>query len=180
MATIKRYPNRKLYDTQAKRYVTLDEIAGMIRQGQDVEVVDHETGKDITSLVLSQIILGQERQRSGFLPRALMTSLIRAGGDTLEFFLRSLQQTLGLPPNHVEERLRSLVDRGVLSSEQAQEVLRALELPPRDRSQVDQDLARLLQRLNIPTQEDVAQLQVKLAELSRQLAALADELDPPR
>ncbi len=179
MPTIKRYPNRKLYDTQAKRYVTLDEIAGMIRQGQDVEVIDHETGKDITSLILSQIILGQERRRSGFLPRSLMTSLIRAGGDTLEFFLRSLQQTLNLAPDHVEERLRSLVDRGILSPEQAQEVIRALELPPRDRAQ-DENLAQLLQRLNIPTQEDVAQLQVKLAELSRQLAALADELDDPR
>ena len=53
MPTIKRYPNRKLYDTEAKRYVTLDSIALMIQHGRDVQVIDHETGEDLTNLTLS-------------------------------------------------------------------------------------------------------------------------------
>ncbi|MCB0161660.1 MAG: polyhydroxyalkanoate synthesis regulator DNA-binding domain-containing protein, partial [Caldilineaceae bacterium] len=77
MPVIKRYPNRKLYDTEAKTYVTLDEITEMIRAGRDVQVIDHETGDDLTTLTLSQIILEQEKKSAGFLPRSLLTSLIR-------------------------------------------------------------------------------------------------------
>ena len=89
MPVIKRYPNRKLYDTEAKTYVTLDEITEMIRAGRDVQVIDHETGDDLTTLTLSQIILEQEKKSAGFLPRSLLTSLIRTGGDTLEQVLRT-------------------------------------------------------------------------------------------
>jgi len=92
MPTIKRYPNRKLYDTEAKRYVTLDQITQMIRNGDDVQVVDYETGADLTTLTLTQIILEQEKKSAdGFLPRSLLTSLIRTGGGTLEQLLRSVQ-----------------------------------------------------------------------------------------
>ena len=84
MPIIKRYPNRKLYDTEAKRYVTLDSITHMIHDGQEVQVVDHETGEDLTNLTLSQIIFEQEKKGSGLLPRALLTNLVRAGGDTFD------------------------------------------------------------------------------------------------
>ena len=90
MPIIKRYPNRKLYDTEAKRYVTLDSITQMIHEGQEVQVVDHETGEDLTNLTLSQIIFEQEKKGSGLLPRALLTNLVRAGGDTFEQVRRAL------------------------------------------------------------------------------------------
>ena len=56
MLVIKRYPNRKLYDTEAKRYITLDGITELIHRGEDLHVVDHETGEDLTTVTLSQII----------------------------------------------------------------------------------------------------------------------------
>ena len=65
MPIIKRYPNRKLYDTEAKRYVTLETITQMIHEGQEVQVVDHETGEDLTNLTLSQIIFEQEKKGGG-------------------------------------------------------------------------------------------------------------------
>ena len=68
--TIKRYPNRKLYNTDTKRYITLDGIAELIRDGESVQVVDHTTNEDLTSLTLSQIIFEQEKKKSGFLPCA--------------------------------------------------------------------------------------------------------------
>ena len=61
MPIIKRYPNRKLYDTAAKQYVSLDGIAAMIRRGDEVQVVDHATGEDLTTLTLTQIIVEQEK-----------------------------------------------------------------------------------------------------------------------
>jgi polyhydroxyalkanoate synthesis repressor PhaR len=57
MPLIKRYPNRKLYDTEAKSYITLEGVAALIRNGEDVQVIDHESGEDLTTLTLTQIIL---------------------------------------------------------------------------------------------------------------------------
>ncbi len=62
MPLIKRYPNRKLYDTEAKRYVTLENITEMIQKGEEVQVVDYESGEDLTNLTLTQIILEQEKK----------------------------------------------------------------------------------------------------------------------
>ena len=80
MPVIKRYPNRKLYDTEAKGYITLEQIGELIRDGQDIQVVDHATGEDLTALTLTQVILEQERKRSGSLPQTVLTGLIQAGG----------------------------------------------------------------------------------------------------
>jgi polyhydroxyalkanoate synthesis repressor PhaR len=80
---IKRYPNRKLYDTTAKRYVTLDGIAGLVREGQEILVLEHTTGDDLTTLVLTQIICEQERKPGGYLPRTLLIGLIQAGEEAL-------------------------------------------------------------------------------------------------
>ena len=67
MPIIKRYPNRKLYDTEAKKYITLDGIAELIRQGEEVVVIDHTTNEDLTAVTLTQIIFEQEKKSSGFL-----------------------------------------------------------------------------------------------------------------
>ena len=66
MPQIKRYPNRKLYDTEAKRYVTLDELAGLIQAGADIQVIDHESGEDLTNVTLTQVVLEQQKKSSGF------------------------------------------------------------------------------------------------------------------
>jgi len=75
---IKRYANRKLYNTEAGAYVSLEQIAEMIRGGAEVRVVDHVTGDDLTVLTLSQIIVEQARNSRSDLPRAALMALIRA------------------------------------------------------------------------------------------------------
>jgi polyhydroxyalkanoate synthesis repressor PhaR len=77
MPVIKRYPNRKLYDTAARRYISLDGIADLIRDGAEVQVVEHDTGDDLTALILMQIIVEQEKRQSGFLPRPVFASLVQ-------------------------------------------------------------------------------------------------------
>ena len=62
---IKRYPNRKLYDTDAKRYVRLNDIAKMIQAGHEIQVVDHTTQEDLTAVTLTQIIFEQEKKEGG-------------------------------------------------------------------------------------------------------------------
>ena len=104
MPVIKRYPNRKLYDTEAKRYITLNEIAALIRAGEEVIVTDHATDEDLTAVVLTQIIFEQEKAQRGFLPKAVLTNLVRAGGDTLGTLRRGLSLPLDLW-RHVDEEI---------------------------------------------------------------------------
>ena len=88
MLTIKKYSNRRLYDTDESRYITLDELAGRVRQGNDVRVVDAKSGADLTQVTLTQIIV-ESRGLARLLPAPLLMQLIRLGDDMLaEFFSR--------------------------------------------------------------------------------------------
>ena len=78
---IKRYANRKLYDTQHSRYVTLDQISEMIRAGEDVKIVDNKTKEDLTSVTLAQIIFEEEKKQRSFLPLTAMRNIIQNGGE---------------------------------------------------------------------------------------------------
>jgi polyhydroxyalkanoate synthesis repressor PhaR len=90
---IKRYSNRKLYDTQESRYVTLEEIEEMIRGGKEISVVDASTGEDLTSVTLAQIILENERNRRAALPSAFLHQLIKHGEAWHEFVQRSMRSS---------------------------------------------------------------------------------------
>ncbi|HVT56816.1 MAG TPA: polyhydroxyalkanoate synthesis regulator DNA-binding domain-containing protein [Thermoanaerobaculia bacterium] len=76
---IKRYESRKLYDTEESRYVSLEEIAGWIREGQEVRVLDNATAGDVTSQTLTQIILDEGRRGTSSLPSELLHDLVRLG-----------------------------------------------------------------------------------------------------
>ena len=80
---INRYGSRKLYDSVASRYVSMQAVAEMIRGGQEVEIVDNETGEDVTVQVLTQVISEQGRRGSSF-PSGLLHDLIRAGEEALQ------------------------------------------------------------------------------------------------
>ena len=91
---IKRYSNRKLYDTQESRYVTLEEIEEMIRGGKEISVVDASTGEDLTSVTLAQILLENERNRRAVLPSAFLHQLVKHGEAWQDFVQRSMRSSL--------------------------------------------------------------------------------------
>jgi polyhydroxyalkanoate synthesis repressor PhaR len=91
---IKRYSNRKLYDTQESRYVTLEEIEEMIRAGREISVADATSGEDLTSVTLTQIILENERNRRANLPSAFLHQLIKHGEAWQDFVQRTMRSSL--------------------------------------------------------------------------------------
>ena len=91
---IKRYSNRKLYDTQESRYVTLEEIEEMIRAGKEISVVDAASGEDLTSVTLTQIILENERAHRGSLPTGFLHQFIKHGEAWQDFLQRSMKSSL--------------------------------------------------------------------------------------
>jgi polyhydroxyalkanoate synthesis repressor PhaR len=93
---VKKYGNRRLYDTGDSRYITLDELSAKIRGGTDVRIVDAQTGDDLTQATLAQIIL-ESGSAARLLPTPLLTQLVRLGDDGLaEFFSRYVSSALEL------------------------------------------------------------------------------------
>jgi polyhydroxyalkanoate synthesis repressor PhaR len=92
---ITRYPNRRLYDRNQGRYVTLQDIADLVRQGKTVAVRDSKTGEDLTRSILTQIILEHHPERMELFPVAVLNSMIRANGTTLMFLREYFRQALG-------------------------------------------------------------------------------------
>jgi polyhydroxyalkanoate synthesis repressor PhaR len=86
---IKKYANRRLYNTHSSSYVTLDHLAQMVREGTDFEVRDARTGDDITRSVLAQIIFDEENKGQHLLPIQFLRQLIRFYGDSMQAFLPS-------------------------------------------------------------------------------------------
>src|SRR5213595_3659576 len=82
--TIKKYANRRLYDTESSAYITLDRLAAMVREGREFEVVDAKTGEDITRQVLTQIIVDEEARGATMLPLNFLKQLIGLYGNSME------------------------------------------------------------------------------------------------
>ena len=82
--TIKKYANRRLYDTESSAYITLDRLAEMVREGREFEVVDAKTGEDITRQVLTQIIVEEEARGSTMLPVNFLKQLIGLYGNSMQ------------------------------------------------------------------------------------------------
>ena len=85
--TIKKYANRRLYDTESSTYITLDRLAQMVREGREFEVVDAKTGEDITRQVLTQIIVEEEARGSTMLPISFLKQLIGLYGNSMQNFV---------------------------------------------------------------------------------------------
>jgi polyhydroxyalkanoate synthesis repressor PhaR len=177
---IKRYPNRKLYNTESKQYITLEEISDLIRDGAEVRVVDHASGEDLTAVTLTQIIFELEKKQSGFLPRSILSGLIQAGGERIGALQRTLASTLGLShlvDEEISHRLHTLKEEGQLTELDAENLQKKL-VSPRFRSIEDvrlryfidfpphQDLDNILIDLEIPTRNDLQKLIRQIDELT--------------
>jgi polyhydroxyalkanoate synthesis repressor PhaR len=179
MIIIKRYPNRKLYNTNEKKYVTLDGIAQLILQGDEIQILDHASGEDLTALTLTQIIFEMEKKQGGFLPRSVLTGLIQSGGQTLSSLRKTLANPLNLKVHvdiEIQRRLERLTLLGELSEEEGQELAKKLiSSEPRGQDASvpsEADLEALLTSRGVPTAEDIQYLNEKLDEMASKLDAL--------
>jgi polyhydroxyalkanoate synthesis repressor PhaR len=117
---VKRYANRKLYDTQRSRYVTLEDIAEMIRTGEDVRVVDNQSKEDLTAVTLAQIIFESEK-KLGRMPLSLLRGLIQSGEDALSDLVnRAVRE----PVQNIRAEVERTVERVVRGGEEVREEAR--------------------------------------------------------
>jgi polyhydroxyalkanoate synthesis repressor PhaR len=182
MIIIKRYPNRKLYNTDSKRYVTLEQLADLIRSGSEVQILDHATGEDLTAVTLTQIIFEQEKKQGGYLPRSVLTGLIQSGGQTLANLRRALASPLDLF-HHIDleiiRRIDELVRTGTLTDEEG-EHLEQMMITESTRSGAitgfsEAQIERVLAERDVPTQEDLKKLNENLEGLIAKLGELSEK-----
>jgi polyhydroxyalkanoate synthesis repressor PhaR len=156
---IKRYANRKLYNTAASRYITLRGIAELLERGEDVKVIDNETGEDMTAVTLSQVLVETERGgRSA--PGSLLSELLQRGGSAL---VDRLKQGVDEAREDLDE-LRENV-RGLMGANGAK----------REAGGAHNELERLFQRgfermaqaLDIPRRSELREITERLDRLTR-------------
>jgi len=144
---IKKYANRKLYDTRTSRYITLDGIAELVREGHEINVVDRANGTDLTQLTLSQVVLSHEKRGPA--------RLVDAGGEVIhergQALLDYVRKTLNVPSdlrNQMERRREDLEERA------------------------DDAMAVALRRLRIPSHTDIDRINARLDRITAQLKKL--------
>ena len=144
---IKKYANRKLYDTRTSRYITLEGIAELVRNGHEIRVVDRDNGRDLTQVTLSQIVLSQEKRGPA--------RLVGAGGDVIheggQALLDYVRKTLNVPSdlrNQMERRREDLEEKA------------------------DETIERALRRLRIPSHTDIDRINGRLDRIAVQLKKL--------
>ncbi|HEY8952094.1 MAG TPA: polyhydroxyalkanoate synthesis regulator DNA-binding domain-containing protein [Candidatus Dormibacteraeota bacterium] len=139
---IKKYANRKLYDTRTSSYITLEGIAALVRDGHEIKVMDRETGQDLTQVTLSQIVLSEEKRGPSHL---IDGGALQERGQALLDYVR---KTLNVPSDLVNQMERR---RGDLEG------------------MVDEAIERALHRLRIPSHTDIDKINKRLDRLSAQL-----------
>ena len=124
---LKKYANRRLYDTEKSVYVTLQEVADGIRRGRQVKVVDAQTKEDVTAFILTQIVLEEAKNKNALLPTPLLHMIIQFGDNVLvEFFENYLQQIIQSYLAHktaFEEQFRQWIGAGMNLSEMARRTM---------------------------------------------------------
>jgi len=183
---IKRYRNRKLYNTHTKRYITLEEIDELIKEQEEIKVIDNTTGEDITSTTLSQIIFELEKNRSGFLPISLLFSLVQSSGNRIEDLRQNIFNSLNLAHHYdveIERRVNQLIETGEFSQEEGNRLLeKLLNVSSRREDLMENIEGRIvdfLRQRQIPTNSDLHTLIQKIDSLSKKVEELNQSSEKP-
>ncbi|GEL71798.1 MULTISPECIES: polyhydroxyalkanoate synthesis regulator DNA-binding domain-containing protein [Myxococcus] len=207
---IKRYTNRKLYDTVESRYVTLDEIAAMIKEGTEVRIVDNRTKEDLTSVTLAQIIFEEEKKKNQ-MPLSVLREIIRHPGESISGFIqKEVSPRVASIREEAESRLDKLLRRDenapraegepeapVAAAEDttAADTAAAAGLSPADllkasqrafeewQRRIDERVKHVVENLtgNLPALgRDMASLTQRLDELEKKLEQAEQQKGPPK
>ena len=184
---IKRYANRKLYNTQTSRYITLKGIAELLDAGKEVRVIDKETGEDITSVALSQILVDSERSHTQP-SETLLSQILGRGGDALYDALRKGVDDANEGIGDFQDRVRRMVggadtQRGQREASEGEEEGNErgerrqhgfFQAPPELDNLVQNAVERVFRMLDLPRRSDVESLNQNLERVAGAVKALEE------
>ncbi len=172
---IKRYANRKLYNTETSRYITLKGIAELLEEDEEVQVIDNESGEDITSVTLSQILVDTERSNRA-VPGNLLSELVQRGGDAL---YGALRRSMGDASDGLDDFQRNM--RRLLGTKEGEaggtRDWIAFTPPDMDRV-VQRTIERVFKALDLPRRSDIEALNQRLDRVVDAIESLDDSQRP--
>lgn len=180
---IKKYLNRKLYDTKEKKYVNLSEISRLIREGIDLKVIDNHSKKDITPLVLAQIIVEQEKTKKIMLPSLLSPlNLLGKGGESMLFLTKKMLLAgigiLSLTREKAEKIAEDLIKRGEINNSESKEfVMELLDKAEKEKNKliekIKPDIEKEIEKINYSLRDSVVNLEKKIDDLSNKIEQIS-------
>lgn len=177
---IKKYPNRKLYDTRASCYVTLEDIGKMIKRGEEVTVLDYKTKADVTAIILTQILYEQEKNKQAILPLTMLKNIIMSGsGSIFEFMQKYVLSSLSQAANvkvEAERYIDRLIHKGELTKGEGKSLLKELASSAQKgfdelQHKIDERISNTLQKVS-----RVSEIQTNIASLTKKIDKLEKKM----
>jgi len=181
MHLIKKYSNRKLYDTKDKRYLTMDQLAELIKSGEEVSVMDNETGDDLTSSIVSQLLARENSAVEKAVPSRVLMQMLRKGRGTLfgygKKYVSLWQSALTLSKDEIEKLVNNLVNSKEISESEAKNLKNEIlgfanNLKSWIIENIDQGVSEGLQRMNLSSKDQVNDLTRRVDALAQKVSEL--------
>lgn len=172
VVVIKKYANRRLYDTESSSYITLERLAEMVRQKRDFKVVDAKSGEDITHNVLTQIIMEEEARGSNMLPVNFLRQLISMYGDSMQSFVPQYLEASVEALQRNQSQFREAVSGALTANPLAELTRRNMEMFTAAASGLAPGGGAKPSAPAADTKSELAELRAQLAEMQKKLDSL--------
>jgi len=178
MHLIKKYANRKLYDTKDKRYLTMDRLAELIKAGKEVKIIDNESGDDLTSSIVSQLLAREETDTDKAVPSRVLMQMLRKGRGTLfgygKKYVSLWQSALTMSKDEIERLVNSLIKDNEISESEGNNLKKEIggfanNLKSWITDNIDQRVSEALEMMNLSTKAQVNELSKRVEKLTKML-----------
>jgi polyhydroxyalkanoate synthesis repressor PhaR len=178
MHRIKKYANRKLYDTTDKRYVSRTRLSELIREGEDIIIIDNETGEDLTASIVSSLIATTRGKAGGTVPSGVLIQLFRKGGNVLTDYAKKYvslwQRSFVMAEDEIDNMVKGLVKNKEISRSEGNRLKNEIigytsSIKAWISDTIDKRLKEVLSISNLATKNQVSELSARISILEKKL-----------
>jgi len=184
MHRIKKYANRKLYDTTDKKYISRTRLSELIKQGQDIVIIDNETGEDLTASIVSGLIATTRGKAGGTVSSSVLIQLFRKGGNALTDYAKRYvsfwQRSFTMAEEEIDDMVKGLVKSKEISQSEGIRLKKEVigfttALKGWISDTIDRRLKELLAGTNLASKDHISELNLRISTLEKKLKALEDK-----
>lgn len=178
MHQIKKYANRKMYDMTDKRYISMNELAELIKSGEEVSIVDNRTNEDLTTAIVSQLIGREKKDKDKIVSSTVLMQLLRKGGGTLTDYAKKYaslwQNALTMAEDEVDKVVNLLVRDKELSKSEGSTLKKEIigysdSLKKWVSDSIDKRISEVFQVMNLATKDEINGLSLKIDRLEKRI-----------
>jgi len=183
MHRIKKYANRKLYDTTDKKYISRTRLSELIKQGKDIIIIDNETGEDLTASIVSSLIATTRGKAGGTVSSGVLIQLFRKGGNALTDYAKRYvsfwQRSFTMAEDEIDDMVKKLVKSKEISTSEGTRLKREImgfttSLKEWISEAIDKRLKEVLAATNLATKDQVSKLNERIQTLEKKLETFED------